>query len=182
MTQGTENRCSYKKAKALCTWKLSDTGHPTVALPFVAAARVFLQKPTLYACPETPGTSKKTRKKTDWVKQLCISQYQPHLTWQPLVPGYQGSQIMFPLPNKSLIISVIRCYFLHVVTARFSHPRFGTHISGASPVFRRMQLTNPTPFGKDDFCTATNNTCTALLLIMKIEEPINILIHCWFTN
>ncbi|NXR08094.1 DLEC1 protein, partial [Semnornis frantzii] len=29
---------------------------------------------------------------------------------------------------------------------RFPHPRFGTHISGASPVFRRIQLKNPTPF------------------------------------
>ena len=42
---------------------------------------------------------------------------------------------------------------------------------------RRVQLNNPTPFGKNDFCTANIDTCVALLMIIKIEEPINMLIN-----
>uniref|UniRef100_A0A663EY65 DLEC1 cilia and flagella associated protein n=1 Tax=Aquila chrysaetos chrysaetos TaxID=223781 RepID=A0A663EY65_AQUCH len=40
----------------------------------------------------------------------------------------------------------IHFYFLHVLTARFPPLRFGTHVSGGPPVFRRIQLNNPTPF------------------------------------
>lgn len=42
--------------------------------------------------------------------------------------------------------------------SKVSPLRFGTHVSGGSPVFRRVQLNNPTPFGKNDFCTATIDT------------------------
>lgn len=44
-------------------------------------------------------------------------------------------------------------------------------------MLRRVQLNNPTPFGKDGFCTANIDAFIVLLMEIKVEGPINMLIN-----
>lgn len=44
-------------------------------------------------------------------------------------------------------------------------------------MLRRVQLNNPTPFGKDGFCSASTDAFTVFLIEMKVEGPINMLIN-----
>lgn len=43
-------------------------------------------------------------------------------------------------------------------------------------MLRRVQLNNPTPFGKDGFCTANIDAFIVFLIEIKVEGPINMLI------
>lgn len=49
-------------------------------------------------------------------------------------------------------------------------------------MLRRVQLNNPTPFGKDAFCTANFDAFIVLLIEIKVEGPIDMLInrHAFF--
>ncbi|KFV40731.1 Deleted in lung and esophageal cancer protein 1, partial [Gavia stellata] len=53
-------------------------------------------------------------------------------TEEPIISSYHPPQFISPCP--------------FTWTRRHGAPRFGTHVSGGSPVFRRVQLNNPTPF------------------------------------
>lgn len=42
-------------------------------------------------------------------------------------------------------------------------------------MLRSVRLNNPTPFGNTNFCKTNTNTCIVLPVIIKIEQPINML-------